>query len=59
MSEMLRKQDVIDALLAKMDEISGKGYSADVTLGLLTAMGTVKSMNPVMVKENSQNGEGE
>lgn len=44
MGEMLKKQDVLDAILAKIDELKKTDTSADVILGLAAAMSVVKKM---------------
>ena len=44
MEEMLRKEDVLKALSAKIDELDKTDAKADVILGLATAMSVVKLM---------------
>lgn len=44
MEEMLRKEDVLKALSAKIDELEKRDAKADVILGLATAMSVVKLM---------------
>lgn len=44
MNEMLRKEDVLKALSAKIDELEKRDAKADVILGLATAMSVVKLM---------------
>lgn len=49
MDEMLRKQDILDAIMAKIDELEKTNTSADVILGLAAAMSTVKQMQAAPV----------
>ena len=44
MDEMLRKENVLKALSAKIDELEKRDAKADVILGLATAMSVVKLM---------------
>ena len=44
MDEMLKKQDVLDALMNKIRELEKKDAKADVVLGLAAAMSVVKKM---------------
>lgn len=44
MDEMLKKQDVLDAIMTKIDELEKTNTSADVILGLAAAMSVVKLM---------------
>ena len=44
MEEMLRKEDVLKALSAKIDELDKTDVKADVILGLACAMSVVKKM---------------
>ena len=44
MDEMLKKQDVLKALSAKIDELEKRDAKADVILGLACAMSVVKLM---------------
>ena len=55
MSELLDRQAIIDALSEKVDEVcTNDKVSADVVLGLISAMGVVKNLEPV--KEGEDNG---
>ena len=48
MSELLDKQVIIDALLKKVDEVCANDkLSADVILGLMSAMGVVEGLEPI------------
>ncbi len=60
MDEMLRKEDVLKELSAKIDRLEKRDTSADVILGLAAAMSTVKQMqtapvNPFEKQESSYN----
>lgn len=53
MKELLDKQVVLDTLSERVDEVcSNDKLSADVVLGLISAMGVVKDLEPVKEGED-------